>query len=131
MEEWAESYTPSQDLDTKEEEIVFAPPPKKTIMVLEGYPLGFSLDRLRDHPLIESASRLIARSSKEETRQVHVTILGDPIKELNLGIFGTFSLREHYREPTRCSKCQRYGHHVAKCRGQARCGICSESHLLH
>lgn len=94
MEEWAESYTPSQDLDTKEEEIVFAPPPKKTIMVLEGYPLGFSLDRLRDHPLIESASRLIARSSKE-TRQVHVTILGDPIKELNLGIFGTFSLREH------------------------------------
>ncbi|ROT64139.1 pol-like protein [Penaeus vannamei] len=42
----------------------------KSIMVLEGYPLGFPLDRIRDHPLVESASRLISRPSKEETRQV-------------------------------------------------------------
>ncbi|ROT69723.1 hypothetical protein C7M84_012045 [Penaeus vannamei] len=60
-------------------------PPKKTKMVLEGYPLGFPLSRLREHPLIDSASRLIARPSKEETRQVLVNVLGDPPTELQLG----------------------------------------------
>ena len=104
-------------------------PPKKTKMVLEDYPLGFPLSRLREHPLIDSASRLIARPSKEETRQVLVNVLGDPPTELQLGIFGTFRLREYYQEPIRCGKCQRFDHHVSKCRSKARCGVCSEPHL--
>ncbi|ROT62228.1 hypothetical protein C7M84_019938 [Penaeus vannamei] len=40
----------------------YIPPPKKSIMVLEGYPLGFPLDRLRDHPL---RLRRLAYSSGE------------------------------------------------------------------
>lgn len=103
--------------------------PKKTKRVLEGYPLGFPMDRLENHPLIESASRLKVWSTKEETRQVLVTIIGEPPKEIKLGIFGTFSLREYYHEPLRCSKCQRFDHHVSKCRSNPRCGVCSEAHL--
>lgn len=60
-----------------------------------------------------------------------MTILEDPVKEINLGFYSTFSLREHYQEPTRCSEYQRYGHHVAKYRGQTRCRICSEPHLTY
>lgn len=37
---------------------LYTTPPKKTIMILEGYTLGFPLDRLCDHPLVKSASRL-------------------------------------------------------------------------
>lgn len=98
-------------------------------MVLEGYPVGFPMECLEDHPQIESASRLKVRSSKEETRQVLVTIVEDPPSKIHLGIFGTFSLREYHKEPLRCSKCQWFDHHISKCRSKPRCGVCSEEHL--
>lgn len=47
---------------------LYSPPPKKTKMVLEGYLLEFPLGCLQEHPLIETASCLIVRPSKEETR---------------------------------------------------------------
>lgn len=98
-------------------------------MVLEGYPVGFPMECLEDHPQIESAFRLKVRSSKEETRQVLVTIVEDPPSKIHLGIFGTFSLREYHKEPLRCSKCQWFDHHISKCRSKPRCGVCSEDHL--
>lgn len=86
------------------------------------------MERLEEHPLVESASCLKVRTSKEETRQVFV-LLGEPPAELDLGIFGTFSLGEYYREPLRCTKYQRFDHHVTKCRSKPHCGVCSEEHL--
>lgn len=109
----------------------YTPPPKTTKMVVEGYPLGFPLDHIKEHPLIESATQLVARPSKEETRQVLVTILGEPITEIQLGIFGTFHLREYYPEPPRCARCQRFDHLAAKCRSHPRCGVCAEYHLTN
>lgn len=98
-------------------------------MVLEGYPLGFPLGCLQKYSLIETASCLIVRPSKEETHKVLVTVLGDPHTEVHLGIFITFNLREYYPEPTRCGKCQRFGHYVSKGRSMATCSACSELHL--
>jgi len=34
-----------------------------------------------------------------------------------------------YREPLRCTQCQRFDHHVTKCRSKPQCGVCSEEHL--
>lgn len=98
-------------------------------MVLEGYPLGFPLGCLQKYSLIETASCLIVRPSKEETHKVLVTVLGDPHTEVHLGIFITFNLREYYPEPTRCGKCQQFDHDVSKYRSTARCGVCSKPHL--
>lgn len=90
----------------------YDPPPKVTKMVLEGYPTGFLMDHLENHPLVESATRLRVRISKEETRQVLVTLRGEPPSELHSGIFGVFTLREYYREPLRCTKFKCFNHHV-------------------
>jgi len=70
---------------------------KITKMVLEGYPIGFPMDHLENHPLVESSTRLRVRTSKEITRQVLVTLRGEPPAELHLGIFGRYILREYYR----------------------------------
>lgn len=102
-------------------------PPNRTKMVLEGYPHGFPMDRLEEHPLIESATRMKFRLTKD-TRQVLVTVLGDPTKEISLGIFSIFTLTPYYPEPLRCTKCRRFDHHMLKCKAQLRCGICSEPH---
>jgi len=106
----------------------FSPPLKRTKMVLEGYPHGFPMERLLEHHLIESASRLKFWPTKEETRQVLVTIVGESIKEISLGIFGTFSLRTYYPEPLRCTKCQKFDHHYTKCKANPKCGVCSGNH---
>lgn len=86
------------------------------------------MDRLEKHPLIKSATRLNFRPNKEDKRQVLVTIQGEPITEISLGIFGTFHLRPYYPEPLRCTKCQCFDHHISMCRAQPRCAICSETH---
>lgn len=78
----------------------------KKKMVFESYLLGFPFNRFQEHLHIESASRLIAQPSREETRQVLVMNLGEPVKEIHFGIFGTFNLYEYYPKPTKCVKCQ-------------------------
>lgn len=63
----------------------YRPSPKKTRMVLEGYPFGFPLNHLQENPLIESASCLLARPSRKETRLVLDTILGELLNKPHLG----------------------------------------------
>lgn len=45
----------------------FDPPPRKTKMVLEGYPLWFSMNHLEEHHLIKPATCLRVRSLKDES----------------------------------------------------------------
>lgn len=100
----------------------YRPSPKKTRMVLEGYPLGFSLNHLQENPLIESASCLLARPSRKETRLVLDTILGELLNKPHLGF------RFFYPSWVKCGKCQCSDHQIFKCRGQAHCGVCAEPH---
>lgn len=96
-------------------------------MVLEGYPLSFDIDWLLQHSNVETATRMKVRFSKEKTRQILISYLGEPPEYL-LTTTGTFTLRKYYPEPLRCTKCQRFGH-LTKCRFRPCCGVCSELHL--
>lgn len=97
-------------------------PTQKTKIVLEGYPLSFDIDWLLQHPSVETATRMKVRFSKEETRQILISYLGEPPEYLRTTT-GTFTLCKYYPEPLRCTKCQRFDHHVTKCRFRPRCGL--------
>lgn len=98
-------------------------------MVVKRYPLEFHLDRIREHPLIETATWLLARTSKEEMIQVLITVLGDPITKMQLEIFGNFKLQEYYPEPPCCLRCPCFDHLASKCRSHAHFGACVKPHL--
>jgi len=103
-------------------------PPRTFKSIVERFPIGFPLQRLTDLPFVISATRCVSRTTKEETRQVLLITNDTPPSEINLGIFGKFQTRAYIPEPLRCFKCQRFGHHQAKCRASPRCAICAQPH---
>ncbi|XP_045105292.1 uncharacterized protein LOC123500718 [Portunus trituberculatus] len=64
----------------------------------------------------------------ELTRQVAITVDGPLPGFLKLGSWGTFYMRPFSREPLRCFRCQRFGHHRASCTLPSRCGVCAGQH---
>ncbi|XP_076052657.1 uncharacterized protein LOC143032075 [Oratosquilla oratoria] len=99
---------------------------KGTKMVLQGWSTVNTLDAVEEHPQVISAERCTWR--KENTRQVVVTLRGPALRELDLGMWGTFPLRTFVPDPMRCFRCQQYGHHQRHCRRSFKCGICSGPH---
>lgn len=104
------------------------PEEKITKAIVTRYPLEMNVVHLTHHPSVVKATRCVAPSTKQETRQVLVHIQGPMPTHLQLGIWGSFQLRLFTPEPLRCYNCQRWGHHQKTCRSSARCGICSKAH---
>ena len=99
--------------------------------VLAGYPLNFPLSPLSSLPQVQHVERLAVRSrgQRQETRSVKVVFRGVRPEELDLGAWGLYKVRPFVKEPTRCFRCQRYGHVARYCRESSdTCGVCSERH---
>jgi len=96
--------------------------------VVMGYPLGMPTDLLLRHPQVEEATRCCAPRTRDETRQVIVSVRGPLPPHLDLGNWGLYYLRPYSPEPLRCFRCQRFGHHQASCDRPQVCGMCSGPH---
>jgi len=95
--------------------------------VLLRYPLLMPLSPILKHPQVATAVRCTTRQG-EPTRQVEITTRGPLPGSLELGNWGTFYTRPYSREPLRCFKCQKFGHHRANCTLPPKCGVCAGSH---
>ena len=72
------------------------------------------------------------RLKKETYKTTSVKVLGKghPPEEVSLGTaLGTRKVRLFVPEPTRCFRCQLYGHRQHGCRRPVRCSLCSGPHL--
>ena len=96
--------------------------------VVMGYPLRMPTALLLRHPQVEEATRCLTSRQQDETRQVLVSVRGPLPPHIDLGNWGTYYLRPYTREPLRCFRCQRYGHHKDNCSRAVTCGICSGGH---
>ena len=96
--------------------------------VIMGFPLRLPLAIILRHPQVEDAVRCQTAATKEDTRQVIVSLRGPLVPSLTFGNWGTFYIRPFNPEPLRCFRCQKFGHHQATCTRQATCGVCSGQH---
>ena len=108
--------------------LLLDPSLRKHKVVLQRYPLDLPLDAVRGHANVLSATRLRATRDNIPTRQVLVELQGPPPAKLDLGCWGSYTLRAFQGEPVRCYKCQRFNHLQARCEHSARCGVCSGPH---
>ena len=97
-------------------------------VVLERYPLNLPLDAVEADPHVLSCKKLRSGRNKIPTRQVLLMHEGSSPPKLNLGCWGTYTLRPYQSEPVRCYKCQQYNHLQVRCEHSVRCGVCSLSH---
>lgn len=129
-----------QPVDIKSEEVLqriskdtpglesLDPNTRETKAIVMNYPAGQVLDPLTEHESITSAERCTAGREKMQTKQVLITFQGPLPDHINLGAFGRYKIRRYQKEPIRCYKCQRFGHHISRCTYTTRCGVCSQEH---
>ncbi|KAK4328283.1 hypothetical protein Pmani_001308 [Petrolisthes manimaculis] len=98
-----------------------------TSAILLHYPIAMPLQPLLNHPKVIEAKHCI-HSSGIPTMQIQFTITGPLPPYLKLGNWGTFYTRPYSKEPLRCFKCQRFGHHKAHCHQPEVCAVCSSPH---
>ncbi|KAK4320735.1 hypothetical protein Pmani_008441 [Petrolisthes manimaculis] len=98
-----------------------------TSAILLHYPIAMPLQPLLNHPKVIEAKHCI-HSSGIPTMQIQFTITGPLPPYLKLGNWGTFYTRPYTKEPLRCFKCQRFGHHKAHCHQPEVCAVCSSPH---
>ena len=101
---------------------------KETMGLIHRYPSSFPLEVFTDHPQIVRAS-WVGKNTNAPRRQVRIACTGSLPEVVDLGKFGRYRPKEPEREPTRCYKCQRYGHARWGCKEEEKCGICSGRHL--
>ncbi|KAG0713200.1 hypothetical protein GWK47_016731 [Chionoecetes opilio] len=100
--------------------------------VLVRYPTGLPMDPVLEHPLVNTAVRCSYNAGLKRhlpTRQVQLTLRGHVPAALDLGCYGTFTVRRFIQEPVRCYRCQAFGHYQRQCQQrQELCGVCSGEH---
>lgn len=126
-----ETYEELKNLTTvndKQVRLVPLEPDSKVIKaVVLRYPLQMPLAPLESCANVLKAERCKI-STGAETMQIVISYQGQLPGKLDLGIWGAYYTRPYSPEPLRCYRCQKYGHHQARCTGRAVCGICSGSH---
>lgn len=63
---------------------------------------------------------------KIPTKQVLAILKGTPITNLEMGNWGSHSLRTCVPNPVGYFTCQKYGNHRASCKAKPKCGVCQE-----
>ena len=78
-----------------------------------------------------SASRLmrLGRSdlTRASTNSLVLTFLDQPPEVVTIG-FKAYKDKAFYRKPTRCNKCQMFGHPSKVCKKTTHCPLCSQNH---
>ena len=129
--------TNSQTADLLEKEvgsskfnlIKLDPAARETKSIIMRYPREFPLEPLTDLPNVLRAERCVPKRERTQvTRQVLLVPTGPLLKPLNLGVWGSFETRLYVPEPMRCYRCQKFGHHSARCTYRPICAICSKNH---
>lgn len=104
------------------------PEDKPTKVVLLHYPLPYTLEAITKLTYVTNAVRCTMGREKTPTKSVIVTVKGTPPSTIDLGCWGTYKTRLYKPEPLRCFKCNKFGHHQARCTARERCGVCSGPH---
>ena len=104
-----------------------SPEEKITKYILLHYPMEMTLCHIQAVDGVQKATRCTTKDGSP-TRQVEVHLTGAKREHLDLGLWGGFKLRLFKKEPMRCFRCQRFGHHKATCHNPECCAICSGRH---
>ena len=102
--------------------------------VLHYVPSFLSEQAILNTDKVLSATRIFrwdpTTQQKIETEMVKFTYDGQLPARLKLGICGNFKVRPFVPNPTRCYKCQKFGHVATTCRSRApKCRLCAGTHM--
>ena len=102
--------------------------------VLHHVPLFITEEAILYTEKIVSASRMLrwdqTSQQKVATEMVKFQYEGALPARIKLGLCGSFKVRPFVPTPTRCYKCQKFGHVATTCMSKAaRCRLCAGAHL--
>ena len=102
--------------------------------VLHHVPLFITEEAILYTEKIVSASRMLrwdqTSQQKVATEMVKFQYEGALPARIKLGLCGNFKVRPFVPTPTRCYKCQKFGHVATTCLARAaRCRLCAGTHL--
>ncbi|XP_050706917.1 uncharacterized protein LOC126992299 [Eriocheir sinensis] len=108
--------------------------PRRVKGVLVGYPLEYDAEDIRK--LTDSGvthvrrCHVVREGRRLPTRNVELVMDRESLpKDLSLGWLGRYRVRPFVEEPTRCFKCQKFGHVARLCRGsRLTCAVCAGNH---
>lgn len=114
--------------------IVLLPVDRVTIAVIPRVPKDITPEEIQDLvPDISKAVRLTTYDHVAKipvpTMSVKVWVKGPlPQEPIDLGPLGHRQLRAFVPEPTRCYRCQKFGHRAQNCNQNYRCSLCAQNH---
>ena len=101
---------------------------KLTRAVILYYPIQLPLSAVENLPAVASVYRCTTKT-KEPLRKLVAAFRGPVPARIDLGIWGSFPTATYTPEPLRCFRCQKFGHHQARCLSpNPVCGVCSGHH---
>ena len=106
--------------------------PKTIRGIVFGVSEEVSLTDLKENFRVEGGTeitgvfRLNTKSDNKET--VVITFLGDELPKKVYYGYRAYRVKLYIPKPTRCYKCQTFGHIAAQCRGREKCSRCGENH---
>ena len=96
--------------------------------VILYYPIQLPLSAVESLPAVTSVYRCTSKS-KEPLRKLVATFRGPVPEKIDLKVWGSFPTATYTPEPLRCYRCQKFGHHQARCTNpNPVCGVCSGHH---
>ena len=87
-------------------------------------------DEIRSATSAVTATRItkMIAGQRRKTGQVIVTFEGEELPEYTYMGWRRFRIQTYIPDPTRCYKCQHYGHKAISCQQQEKCPICAGKH---
>ena len=101
-------------------------------IIIFGVPSNITNEEIKDETECADVFRLQKKNltpndQTTNTSPVVLTFMDSPPLEVFIGL-QRFKTKLFIPNPTRCFKCQRFGHIAQSCRAKARCPRCSEEH---
>ena len=96
-----------------------------------GVPACVDDEAVKECTGYENAARVIKNvgRKKEASSMVILSFQGETSERVKIGYL-SFKVKPYLREPTRCFKCNAYGHIAASCANKAKCPRCLGEHSL-
>ena len=96
-------------------------------VIIFGVNEDISNEQILDESKARTVKRLGTAKPDGSPRPVVLSFSNEPPSEVKLG-FKIHKTSIFIPKPTRCLKCQLFGHISSHCKGARRCPICAESH---